>query len=122
MRGAPPAPGGRSARTMLGQRDLQEWNGSVAIHEIIWPRDRVEHIARHSVTPDEVEEVCFGTSLVLRGRTEGRNPVYHVLGQTTSGRHLLCIMIQFPNGRAYPVTARPMTDRERRRYRRWRRR
>jgi hypothetical protein len=30
------------------------------IHELIWPEDRVAHIARHAVTPEEVEEVCFG--------------------------------------------------------------
>lgn len=25
------------------------------IHELIWPQDRIEHIAQHSVTPDEVK-------------------------------------------------------------------
>lgn len=91
------------------------------MHEIIWPEDRIEHIARHGVTPDEVEEVCFGGPLVLRGKSEGKNPVYYVLGQTSAGRHLFCVIIEFPNGRAYPVTARPMTEKERRQYKRWRR-
>jgi len=91
------------------------------MHEIIWPEDRIEHIARPGVTPDEVEEVCFGRPLVLRGRSDGKNPVHYVLGQTAAGRHLLCVVIEFRNGKAYPVTARPMTDKERRRYSRWRR-
>ena len=52
------------------------------INELLWPRDRIEHIARHAITPDEVEEVCFGQSLVLRAKSQGENPVYYVLGQT----------------------------------------
>jgi hypothetical protein len=30
------------------------------IRQLIWPEDRVEHIAGHDVRPEEVEEVCFG--------------------------------------------------------------
>jgi uncharacterized protein len=89
------------------------------IDELLWPRDRIEHIARHSVTPDEVEEVCFAESLVLRAKSYGQNPVYHVLGQTDAGRYLFIVVIQFPEGKGYPVTARPMTGKEERRFRRW---
>ena len=90
--------------------------------ELIWPHDRVEHIAAHGVRPAEVEELCFGNSLVLRGRTEGENPVYYVLGQTDAGRYLFCVVIQFPDGKGYPITARTMTDNEQKRYRRWKNR
>ena len=75
------------------------------------PVDRIEHIARHDISPDEFEEVCFGNSLVLRSGSEGPNPVYHVLGQMLAGRHLLCILNRFPDEKGYPVTARPMTER-----------
>lgn len=92
----------------------------MAIYELIWPRDRIDHIARHHIDPEEFEEVCFGEPLVLRARSGGKNPVFHVLGQTRGGRYLLCIVIAFPDGRGYPVTARPMTIREERRFRRWR--
>jgi uncharacterized DUF497 family protein len=60
--------------------------------------------------------------LVLQARSEGKNPVYHLLGQTEAGRYLFCVVIQFPDGKGYPVTARPMTDRERQRYQQWRNR
>ncbi|HEX7724104.1 MAG TPA: hypothetical protein VF397_18210 [Pyrinomonadaceae bacterium] len=90
------------------------------IKELLWPRDRIEHIARHSVTPDEVEEVCFGQSLVLRAKSQGENPVYYVLGHTEAGRYLFSVIIQFPDGRGYPVTARTMTDKEERRFKQWR--
>ena len=66
--------------------------------------------------PREVEEVCFGRSLVLRSKSEGLNPVYYVLGQTDTGRYLFCVIIQLPDGKGYPVTARPMTGNEKRRF------
>jgi uncharacterized protein len=50
------------------------------INEFVWPEDRVEHIARHGVTPSEVEEACFGNAFVRRTKSEGENPVYYVLG------------------------------------------
>ena len=46
------------------------------IRRIVWPEDRIEHIARHGVTPDEVEQVCFSRAFVRRGKSEGANPVY----------------------------------------------
>jgi len=92
------------------------------IYEFIWNQDRIDHIARHSVTLEEVEEICFGIALVQRAKSEGDNPVYYVLGQTEAGRYLFCVVIQFPDGRGYPVTARSMTDREKQRYRQWRNR
>ena len=90
------------------------------INHIIWTQDRIEHIALHEVRIEEVEEICFGNSLVLRGKSEGQNPVYYVLGQTSTGRYLFCVVIAFPDGNGYPVTARPMTEKEKRRFRQWR--
>ncbi|AUB81834.1 hypothetical protein THSYN_13265 [Candidatus Thiodictyon syntrophicum] len=86
------------------------------IDSLVWPEDRIEHIARHHVTPTEVEEVCFGQPLVLRAKSEGNNPVYYVLGPTAAGRYLFCVIIQFPDGTGYPVTARPMTQAEKQRF------
>ena len=91
------------------------------IHELIWPDDRVDHIAQHGVEPEEVEEVCFGRPLVLRAKAKGKSPAYYVLGQSDAGRYLFCVVLQFPDGRGYTVTARPMTDSERRRFNQWKR-
>jgi hypothetical protein len=57
--------------------------------------------------------------LVLRARSEGKNPVYYVLGETEAGRHLFCVVISFPDGKGYPVTARDMSKAERQRYAGW---
>jgi len=94
----------------------------MTIHELIWPTDRLEHIARHGVTPEEFEEVCFGKSFVRRTKSEGKNPVYYILGQSNSGRYLFCVVIRFPGGKGYPVTAREMTAKEKRRFRKWKKR
>jgi hypothetical protein len=59
---------------------------------------------------------------VLRGKSGGENPVYYVLGQTDAGRYLFCVVIQFPDAKGYPVTARPMTDNEQRRFNQWKNR
>jgi uncharacterized DUF497 family protein len=90
------------------------------IHEFVWPEDRIHHIARHRITPEEVEEVCFGQAFIRRAKSKGKNPVYYILGQTDAGRYLFCVVIQFPDSKGYPVTARPMTDKEKLRYRQWR--
>ncbi|MYB94471.1 BrnT family toxin [Candidatus Poribacteria bacterium] len=92
------------------------------VHELLWPQDRIDHIARHNVRPDEVEEVFFGKPFVRRAKSQGENPVYYVFGQTNTGRYLFCIVIQFPDGKGYPITARSMTDKEKRQYRHWRNR
>ena len=92
------------------------------IHEFIWPEDRVDHIARHGVQPEEVEEVCFGRALIQRTKSSGKNPVYYVLGQTEAGRYLFCVIIQFSEGKGFPVTARPMMQKEQRRFNQWKNR
>ena len=89
------------------------------IVEFVWPEDRIQHIARHNIQPEEFEEVCFGSALVLRAKSEGKNPVYYVLGETVAGRHLFCVVIAFPDGKGYPVTAREMSASERERYASW---
>ena len=93
---------------------------SVKITELIWPDDRVEHIAKHGIQPHEVEEICFGRSLVLRGKSAGKSPVYYILGQTSGGRYLFCVVIAFPDSKGYPVTARLMTHKEQQRFKDWR--
>jgi hypothetical protein len=66
--------------------------------------------------------VCFGKAWVRGAKATGKNPVYYVLGQTASGRYLFCVVIQFPNGKGFPVTARAMTQKEKQQFNRWRRR
>ena len=95
---------------------------SMKIYELIWNEEQIDHIANHRVRPEEVEEACFGVALVQRAKSEGENPVYYVFNQTSDGRYLFCVIIQFPHGIGYPVTAREMTDKEKKRFKQWRNR
>ncbi len=108
--------GGLIPNTALAEFRRRKNHSAMVIRELIGPQDRVEHIAKHGIRPHDVEEVCFGHPLVLRARSEDRNPVYYVLGRTIAGQYLFCVVIQFPKGNGYPVTARPMTDAEKRRF------
>lgn len=41
--------------------------------EFVWSEDRIAHIGRYSVEPEEFEEVCFGKALVLQAKSQGKN-------------------------------------------------
>lgn len=74
----------------------------------------VAHIARHGVSPEEVEEALINNPLVLRG-TDGR---YLAYGKSAEGRLLFVVFVRRGRGLIRPLTARAMTDRETRLYRR----
>lgn len=89
------------------------------IDRVIPEPDREDHIARHGVTLDEVDEVVFGESLIYRER----QGYYRVTGQTFGGRYLSV----FLGPRDEPglfglVTARAAGAAERRQFRAQKRR
>lgn len=90
------------------------------ISQFVWNEDIIEHIAKHNVTPEEVEEVCFGQPLIVKSKqaAKGANPTYYALGQTETGRYLFIMFIYFKQGRAMVVTARDMDQAERKYYQR----
>jgi hypothetical protein len=60
----------------------------IVIRKLIWDSWNIAHIARHDVTPDEVEDVCHGnyiTSQTYKGRIR-------VIGPTSTGRMLAIIL------------------------------
>ena len=86
------------------------------IENITWDEDAANHIARHAVSPEEVEEVLFNDSdlpRIMRGK-ENR---YLAYGKTSAGRFLLVVLI-IANRKTRIITARDMTDREKKFYRR----
>ena len=84
------------------------------IDEFVWPEERIEHIARHGVEPHEAEAACGGNAVIVRGRG-GRHLAY---GRTADGRYLFIVLYARKGGVARIITARDMTDREQRFYRR----
>lgn len=82
--------------------------------EIRWTADREEHIARHQVSPAEVEELLNSRPLWLEPKAE----VVVVAGVLNNGRHLLAVVIpEDHQGAVFIVTARDMTATEKRIYR-----
>ena len=79
---------------------------------LIWDAWNVAHITRHGVTPEEVEEVCQGPHL-LRQAYKGR---LMLIGPTLAARMLSVVLEPEGEGVFYPVTARPASRKERRRY------
>lgn len=82
------------------------------IKRLVWDRWNINHIARHNVEQEEVEEVCSSRNLFEKGR----DGTYQITGQTESGRFLSIVAVPRGNG-FYPVTARDADDKERRRFR-----
>ena len=87
------------------------------IGELFWDESNESHIARHNVTRQEVEEVCFGRHWMLRSGRKRRA----VFGQTEAGRYLIVILEKLWDYGEYDViTSRDMTAAERRRFQIWR--
>lgn len=85
------------------------------ITQIVWDADSIYHIAKHNVTPKEVEEAVFeGNSIILKGR-ENR---YIIFSKSFSGRYLTIVAAFRLKGRVRVITARDMDEKERRYYRR----
>lgn len=85
----------------------------IVVHRLIWDAWNVAHIARHDVAPDEVEEVCHSKHVTRQGK-KGR---LLVVGPTKAKRVLIIVLDPEEDvGVYYPVTARPASRVERRRY------
>ena len=74
----------------------------ISIKKLICDEWNISHIARHNIIPDEVEEVCHGLPLVLRGQTKSR---LVLIGPTDAKRILGIILKAKGRGSYYPVTA-----------------
>lgn len=84
----------------------------IVIRKLIWDSWNIAHIARHDVTPDEVEDVCHGdyiTSQTYGGRIR-------VVGLTSTGRMLAIILAPREKGAYYIVTAHNANTGEQQRY------
>lgn len=84
------------------------------IESLVWDDWNVEHIARHDVTPEEVEDACASEILAwptYRGR-------FLAIGKTAQDRVLTVVLEPWLEERTYYViTARPASRRERHAYR-----
>lgn len=74
----------------------------ILIRKLTWDSWNTAHIARHHVTPDEVEAVCHANPLILQGQQKNR---LVLIGQTEEERILGVILESKGRGVYYPITA-----------------
>ena len=83
------------------------------IVQLLWDDENIEHITRHQVNPEEVEDICFG--LHISGRENGQR--YILSGQTAFGRYLNVVVERVGKGLFRPITAFEMSENYKRGYR-----
>ena len=91
------------------------------LYEVIWKDRFIDKIeAKHRVLVEEVEQVLFGNPHFRRarkGHIKGED-LYTAYGQTGGGRYLIVLFIRKEQVAALPISARDMTESERRYYER----
>jgi uncharacterized DUF497 family protein len=86
---------------------------------LIWLEEVIEKLARrHAVGRDEVKQVFANLPrfrFVEKGHRRG-DDVYSAMGRTGAGRYLIVFFVLKKDSRALILSARDMTDSERKRY------
>ena len=84
--------------------------------EFRWNEWNEDHLAEHGVRPEEAEHV-LSHARAPYPRYDG-NGKYRVWGQTAPGEYLQVIFIYDPPGVVFVIHGRPLSDHEKRVYRR----
>jgi len=81
-----------------------------------WNSWNEEHIGRHDVDPDEAEEVVVGAHSPFPLVKDDEK--YLVWGATDAGRLLQVVFVLDPDDAVFVIHARPLTEREKKRFHR----
>lgn len=81
----------------------------IRVKELIWDEYNSAHIFKHSVSSEEVEQIC--TKKITAYPTYNKR--YLVIGKTKKSRMLTIILAQKQPGIFYPVSARDTSRKER---------
>ena len=85
------------------------------ITEFEWDENNIEHVARHKVSPDEIEDVAFDDEPWIKKGMEGTR---YMLGYTVAGRYLFVVYVLKGKGIARVITAIDMDEKTRKLYKR----
>lgn len=80
-----------------------------------WDENNIGHIARHGVTPAEVEEVFANNPVVERTKDQRGEPRFFAYGRTIA-RRFLVVLFTLRNELIRPITAYPMNRTKRKLY------
>ncbi|BBJ28543.1 hypothetical protein ATHSA_p10033 (plasmid) [Athalassotoga saccharophila] len=82
----------------------------------LWTKGSIEHIAKHDVMPEEVEEDIFDDKpLFMVSNRDGKDRMY-VLCRTLTNRLLFVVITKPVKNQVKIITARDMTDKDIRLY------
>jgi uncharacterized protein len=81
-----------------------------------WNERNEEHVASHGVLPEEAEVVVESARRPFPRKID--NDKWLAWGRGAGGRLLQVVFLVEEDGCVYVIHARPLTDREKRRYRR----
>jgi len=85
----------------------------VEIREFEWNDNNIDHIARHGVYPDEVEDVAFDDEPWIR---KGKKGTRFMLGYTIAGRYLFVVYVLKAKGIARVITSMDMDEKTKKLY------
>ncbi len=71
------------------------------VGEVLWTEESEAHIARHGVTPTEVEQALYSRP---RLSVAGRDDTRLVLGTSDAGKYLFVVVTEAADGRDFVVT------------------
>ena len=81
-----------------------------------WIDWNIDHIAKHGVTPEEAEWVVENASSPYPECQE--DDKWLVIGRGRGGRYVQVVFVLDDDDTVFVIHSRPLTDKERRRYRR----
>jgi hypothetical protein len=81
----------------------------ITVRKLIWDTWNIQHIARHKITPDEVETVCHNQPIILRGQQKSR---LVIIGSTDEALIITVILESNGKGKYYPITAYPASKQD----------
>jgi hypothetical protein len=79
------------------------------ISSIRWTEQRIDHVAKHGISPKEIEEACFNEMISPYIRS-GKDNLHYVFGRTDAGRFIFVVVKSERPGQVGIVTARDMND------------
>ncbi len=74
----------------------------MAYFEFVWTDEIIDHLAEHAVSPEDFEEVVSFPDRRGKSRSTGSPCCW---GETSSGRHLICVSEEVDEMTIVPVTA-----------------
>jgi len=78
-----------------------------------WDDNNIQHIARHHLSPDEVESMAFDDEPWIK---KGRKGTRYMLGYTVSGRYLFIVYVLMGKGTARVITAMDIDEKTKKLY------